>query len=80
LEIVVPSEVIFPLMAVPRAVNAPTTAIATNAAATAYSDSSRPVSSRKNLLIILFAPFIVVDADARLLASSLKKAGERGVY
>lgn len=57
-EMVVPSEVILPLIAVPKAVNAPTTAIATNAAATAYYDNSRPVSSRKNLLIILFAPLV----------------------
>src|SRR5882724_2692495 len=43
-------------MAVPRLVKATTTAMATNAAATAYSESSRPVSSRRKFLIIFFAP------------------------
>src|SRR5258705_8015944 len=41
----------------PRSVKAATAAIATSAAATAYSESSSPVSSWKNLLIIVFAPY-----------------------
>src|SRR2546422_3776688 len=57
LEMVDPSVVILPLIAVPSAVKAPTTAIATKAAATAYSDNSRPVSSRKNFLIICVCSF-----------------------
>src|SRR6185503_13161172 len=40
--------VIFVLMLVPRVWKATTQANATSAAATAYSESSRPVSSRKN--------------------------------
>src|ERR1044072_2217925 len=48
--------VIFVLMLVPRVWKATTQANATSAAATAYSESSRPVSSAKNFLIILFAP------------------------
>src|SRR6266545_1432277 len=41
-----------PLMLLPRVVNTPTTASAINAAATAYSESSRPVSSRRKFLIM----------------------------
>src|SRR5689334_1532536 len=44
---------ILPAMLVPRSWKAATQAKATSAAATAYSESSRPVSSWKNLLIIL---------------------------
>src|ERR1044072_4355263 len=45
--------VIFVLMFVPRVWKATTQANATSAAATAYSESSRPVSSAKNFLIIV---------------------------
>src|ERR1700760_2697286 len=41
-----------PLMFLPRVVKTVTTARATRAAATAYSESSRPDSSRRKLLII----------------------------
>ena len=50
---VVPRVVILSPMATPNAVKAPTTAIATKAAATAYSDNSRPVSSSKNFFIFV---------------------------
>jgi hypothetical protein len=45
-------------MELPNVVNATTTPATTNAAATAYSDSSSPVSSAKNLLIISLAPYL----------------------
>jgi len=44
------------LIAFPSVVNATTTPATTNAAATAYSDSSKPVSSRRNRLNIILAP------------------------
>src|SRR5215208_2023525 len=50
------SAVIFRPMLVPNVWKAATAANATSAAATAYSESSRPVSSRKNFLIIFVAP------------------------
>src|SRR5215210_4121461 len=50
------SSPIFVEMVVPRVEKAPTTAMATSAAATAYSDNSRPVSSRRKFLIIVLAP------------------------
>src|SRR6185295_20153193 len=43
---------ITPLMLLPRVPKMPTTASAIKAAATAYSESSRPVSSRRKFLII----------------------------
>src|SRR4030095_4766353 len=46
-------------MAVPRAVKATTQAIATNAAATAYSESSSPVSSWRKFVIIFCSLFLV---------------------
>src|SRR6185503_2678729 len=68
-------------MAVPKAVKAPTTAIATKAAATAYSDNSRPVSSRKNLLIILLLLLSLVkglsaDPRRRLFGQTTKGSRE----
>src|SRR5262244_2499387 len=52
---------ILPAMFVPRSWKAATQARATSAAATAYSDSSSPVSSFKNLLSIWLSP---LDTDA----------------
>src|SRR2546423_5765035 len=46
------------LMLVPRVPKTATTASVINAAATAYSESSRPVSSRRNLSIISSAPAV----------------------
>src|SRR5215211_5779950 len=54
--IVVASSSILVAMFPPNVRKASTQANATSAAATAYSESSRPVSSFKNLLIILLAP------------------------
>jgi hypothetical protein len=51
--IVAASVLILVLMALPNVVKATTAAIATKAAATAYSESSRPVSSRKKFLIMI---------------------------
>src|ERR1041385_630135 len=62
LPIVSASDWIFVPMFVPRAWKAMTAANATSAAATAYSESSRPVSSRKNFLIILL---LLLDSDRR---------------
>src|SRR2546427_2678681 len=45
-------------MASPKAANTPATAIATSAAATAYSESSRPFSSAMNFLIMSCSPII----------------------
>src|SRR6266700_2652693 len=47
---------IFPTMALPRAAKTPATATTTRAAATAYSESSSPVSSNMNLVIMSFPP------------------------
>src|SRR5205814_3349515 len=60
LEMVEPRLVILSPIAVPRAVKAPTTAMATRAAATAYSESSRPVSSSKNFFIFVILIFIAL--------------------
>jgi hypothetical protein len=55
---VLESVVSLDVMALPNVVKAMTTPATTNAAATAYSDSSSPVSSAKNLLIISLAPYL----------------------
>src|SRR5882672_6042191 len=55
------SSLILTPMASPRAANTPATAMATRAAATAYSESSRPVSSlRKSLSIALILGHLLV--------------------
>src|SRR5437588_1414205 len=53
-------------MAEPRFVKAVITASATSAAATAYSESSRPVSSRKNFFNISFCSFCVWVSESRV--------------
>src|SRR4051794_7765891 len=63
--ILVPRFVIAVLMVVPRVVKAVTQASAISAAATAYSESSRPVSSRKNFFNICFCSFRVLGLLSR---------------
>src|SRR5438034_11603592 len=67
------------LIAVPSAVKAATTAIATKAAATAYSDNSRPVSSRKNFLIIFLLLIVWLWLSDFRLPSSASKEGSRNL-
>src|SRR5258705_5903118 len=70
LEMVVPRPVILSLMAVPRAVKAATTAIATKAAATAYSDNSSPVSSKRNLFTFVNLHLLRINSDFKVIRLS----------
>src|SRR5215217_6833895 len=76
------SELILVPMLPPSSWKAATAASATSAAATAYSDNSRPVSSRKNLLIIFVCSFrlwlVVVEGQARTRLARLPRAEREG--
>src|SRR6185369_8567534 len=61
-------------MLVPRSWKAATQANATSAAATAYSESSRPVSSWKNLLIIVL---LLLDSIRRCCSNEPTNEGGR---
>src|ERR1041385_2537956 len=68
-----------PEMFVPRVVKTPTTASAISAAATAYSESSSPLSSRRKLLIIaLPSLFPSGSFSRRQQARPFTCAGEAG--
>src|SRR5689334_7602608 len=66
------SSLIFVPMLVPNVWKATTQAKATSAAATAYSESSRPVSSAKNLLIIVL---LLLDSIRRCCSNEWTNEG-----